>query len=205
VYFAFPLSSQLGGRHAEKIGRGAEWESSAKRVPQIPSGQRHCVGSLTAVRAIFYQRITRNTKTMTVASLNVPHSLSHVITKALTVRRNYQQAEETVTAMIFSAIDQRVLKRGRSQTTAKEQQLRRNKMTAKQKYTDKPEEETALIASARRQGGVAPASAESKYLVELFASVKERMWKPDLDLETIRDIVEHLQLAATRTRGGHLH
>jgi hypothetical protein len=69
-------------------------------------------------------------------------------------------------------------------------------MTAKQKYTDMPEEETALIANARREGGVA-ASEESKYLVELFASVKERMWKPDLDLETIRDIVEHLQLAAT--------
>jgi len=70
-------------------------------------------------------------------------------------------------------------------------------MIAKQKYTDKPEEETALIASARREGGVAAASEESKYLVELFASVKERMWKPDLDLETIRDIVEHLQLAST--------
>ena len=69
-------------------------------------------------------------------------------------------------------------------------------MTAKQKYTDKSEEKT-LIASARREGGVARASEESKYLVELFASVKERMWKPDLDLETIRDIVEHLQLAAT--------
>ena len=70
-------------------------------------------------------------------------------------------------------------------------------MKAKQKYTDKPEEETALIASARPEGGVAAASEESKYLVELFASVKERMWKPDLDLETIRDIVEHLQLAST--------
>ena len=61
-------------------------------------------------------------------------------------------------------------------------------MTAKQKYTDKPEEKT-LIASARREGGVARASEESKYLVELFASVKERMWNQDLDLETIRDIV----------------
>jgi acetyl esterase/lipase len=26
------------------------------------------------------------------------------------------------------------------------------------------------------------------------------MWKPDLDLETIRDIVEHLQLAATEPK-----
>jgi hypothetical protein len=61
-------------------------------------------------------------------------------------------------------------------------------MTTKQKYMGKPQGKTDLIASARREGVVA--SEESKHLVELFASVKERMSKPNLDLATIRDIVE---------------
>lgn len=68
-------------------------------------------------------------------------------------------------------------------------------MTTKQKYMGKPEGKTDLIASAGREGVVA--SEESKHLVELFASVKERMWKPNLDLATIRDIVENLHLATT--------
>jgi hypothetical protein len=55
-------------------------------------------------------------------------------------------------------------------------------MTAEQKYTGKPEGKIALIASTRREGRVAAASEESKYLVQLYASIKERMSKPDIDL-----------------------
>ena len=40
------------------------------------------------------------------------------------------------------------------------------------------------------------ASEQSKYLVELYASIKERVSKPDLDLATNRDIVENLHLVA---------
>lgn len=36
-----------------------------------------------------------------------------------------------------------------------------------------------------------------KYLVEHFASIKERMSKPGIDLATLRDIVENLHLAAS--------
>ena len=49
---------------------------------------------------------------------------------------------------------------------------------------------------ARREGEVAMASEQSKYLVELYASIKERLSKPDIDLATTRDIVENLHLAA---------
>ena len=49
---------------------------------------------------------------------------------------------------------------------------------------------------ARREGEVAMASEQSKYLVELYASIKERVSKPDIDLATNRDIVENLHLAA---------
>jgi epsilon-lactone hydrolase len=40
------------------------------------------------------------------------------------------------------------------------------------------------------------ASEQSKYLVELYASIKARVSKPDMDLATNRDIVENLHLAA---------
>src|SRR5262249_22121793 len=41
------------------------------------------------------------------------------------------------------------------------------------------------------------ASKQLNQMVELYASIKERASKPDLDLATIRDIVENLHLAAT--------
>src|SRR5258708_8950404 len=41
------------------------------------------------------------------------------------------------------------------------------------------------------------ASKQLNQIVELYASIKERASKPDLDLATIRDIVENLHLAAT--------
>jgi epsilon-lactone hydrolase len=40
------------------------------------------------------------------------------------------------------------------------------------------------------------ASAQAKQMNELYASMKERVSKPDLDLATIRDIMENLHLAA---------
>ena len=41
------------------------------------------------------------------------------------------------------------------------------------------------------------ASKQLNQMVKLYASIKERASKPDLDLATIRDIVENLHLAAT--------
>jgi monoterpene epsilon-lactone hydrolase len=41
------------------------------------------------------------------------------------------------------------------------------------------------------------ASKQLNQMVELYASIKERASKPDLDLATIRDIAENLHLAAT--------
>ena len=40
------------------------------------------------------------------------------------------------------------------------------------------------------------ASKQMKHMTELYASIKERLSKPDVDLATIRDIVENLHLAA---------
>jgi monoterpene epsilon-lactone hydrolase len=41
------------------------------------------------------------------------------------------------------------------------------------------------------------ASEQLKHMNDLYASIKERMSKPDVDLATLRDIVENLHLAAT--------
>jgi monoterpene epsilon-lactone hydrolase len=41
------------------------------------------------------------------------------------------------------------------------------------------------------------ASQQLKHMNELYASIKERISKPNLDLATMRDIVENLQLAAS--------
>jgi epsilon-lactone hydrolase len=41
------------------------------------------------------------------------------------------------------------------------------------------------------------ASEQQKQMNELYASIKERVWKPGLDLATIRDIIENLHLAAS--------
>ena len=41
------------------------------------------------------------------------------------------------------------------------------------------------------------ASQQLKHMNELYASIKERVSKPDIDLATIRDIVENLHLAAS--------
>src|SRR5258708_21911103 len=41
------------------------------------------------------------------------------------------------------------------------------------------------------------ASKQMKHMNELYASIKERVLKPGLDLATNRDIVENLHLAAT--------
>jgi len=41
------------------------------------------------------------------------------------------------------------------------------------------------------------ASPQLKHMNELYASIKERVSKPDIDLATIRDIVENLHLAAS--------
>jgi acetyl esterase/lipase len=43
---------------------------------------------------------------------------------------------------------------------------------------------------------VVVASKQMKRMTELYSSIKERMSKPELDLATTRDIVEHLHLAA---------
>jgi monoterpene epsilon-lactone hydrolase len=40
------------------------------------------------------------------------------------------------------------------------------------------------------------ASKQSKELTTLYASIVERMSKPDIDLAAIRDILENLHLAA---------
>jgi hypothetical protein len=40
------------------------------------------------------------------------------------------------------------------------------------------------------------ASKQSKELTTLYASIAERMSKPDIDLATIRDVLENLHLAA---------
>jgi hypothetical protein len=42
---------------------------------------------------------------------------------------------------------------------------------------------------------------QSKYLVELYASIKGRLSKPGLDLATTRDIVENLHLVAVEPEG----
>jgi hypothetical protein len=45
------------------------------------------------------------------------------------------------------------------------------------------------------------AGEQSKYLVELYAAIKERVSKPDMDLTTIRDVLENLHLAAIEPEG----
>ena len=45
------------------------------------------------------------------------------------------------------------------------------------------------------------ASAQAKQMNELYASMKERVSKPGLDLATIRDIMENLHLAAIEPEG----
>jgi len=45
------------------------------------------------------------------------------------------------------------------------------------------------------------ASEHLKHMNELYASIKERISKPNLDLATTRDIVENLHLAATEPEG----
>ena len=45
------------------------------------------------------------------------------------------------------------------------------------------------------------ASAQTKQMNELYASIKERVSKPGLDLATIRDIMENLHLAAIEPEG----
>ncbi len=47
-----------------------------------------------------------------------------------------------------------------------------------------------------KKGGVAMASKQLKHMAELYASIKERMAKPGIDLATSRDTVENLHLAA---------
>jgi hypothetical protein len=47
------------------------------------------------------------------------------------------------------------------------------------------------------------ASQQLKHVNELYASIKERLSKSDIDLATRRDIAENLHLAAHRVRGGH--
>src|SRR5262249_17254260 len=49
---------------------------------------------------------------------------------------------------------------------------------------------------ARQEGGVGMASTQLRQMAELYASIKERMSKPGVDLATSRDIVENLHLAA---------
>ena len=49
------------------------------------------------------------------------------------------------------------------------------------------------------------ASEQQKQMNELYASIKERVSKPGLDLATIRDIIENLHFGRHRTRGGDLH
>ncbi len=44
------------------------------------------------------------------------------------------------------------------------------------------------------------ASQQLKHMNELYASIKERVSKPGLDLATIRDIAESLHLAARNPR-----
>ena len=49
--------------------------------------------------------------------------------------------------------------------------------------------------------GVIMASKQSKELTTLYASIVERISKPDIDLATIRDIMENLHLGATEPEG----
>ena len=44
-------------------------------------------------------------------------------------------------------------------------------------------------------------STQNKQMAQFFASVTERMSRPDLDLATIRDVYESLQLAASEPEG----
>jgi epsilon-lactone hydrolase len=41
------------------------------------------------------------------------------------------------------------------------------------------------------------ASEQSTYLLEFYASIKERVSRPEIDLATARDILENLHLAGT--------
>ena len=45
------------------------------------------------------------------------------------------------------------------------------------------------------------ASKQLKHMAELYASIRERVSKPDLDLATTRDILENLHLAAIEPEG----
>src|SRR6266478_9759301 len=45
------------------------------------------------------------------------------------------------------------------------------------------------------------ASEQLKHMTEFFASITERVSKPDIDLTTTRDIVENLHLAAAEPEG----
>jgi acetyl esterase/lipase len=56
---------------------------------------------------------------------------------------------------------------------------------------------TVAIILHDAEGEVVVASKQLKHMNELYASIKERYSKPDIDLATIRDIVENLHLAAT--------
>lgn len=53
----------------------------------------------------------------------------------------------------------------------------------------------ALILHDEKEG-VVVASEQLTQMKELYASIKERMSKPDIVLATIRDILENLHLAA---------
>ena len=44
-------------------------------------------------------------------------------------------------------------------------------------------------------------SNQNKQMAQLFASITERMSRPDLDLATIRDVYESLHLAASEPEG----
>ena len=44
------------------------------------------------------------------------------------------------------------------------------------------------------------ANAQQKQMNELYASIRERLANPDIDLATRRDIAEKVE----RTRGGHI-
>ena len=44
-------------------------------------------------------------------------------------------------------------------------------------------------------------STQNKQMAQFFASITERMSRPDLDLATIRDVYENLHLAAGEPEG----
>jgi hypothetical protein len=48
------------------------------------------------------------------------------------------------------------------------------------------------------------AGQQLKHMNELYASIEERISKPDIDLATRQYIAENLHLARQRARGGHL-